>query len=158
VQCNVFPSEEGCESRAVVSAKVKLGDRGPELLFAGVHVEHANVGVRLRQAQQLTRVLADRQPQLGILAGDFNDTPGSAALKAVGLRWQDATAKAPDPTWPADKPEKKIDYVLYRPAKSWRVVSSEVVAESMASDHRPVLVVLEWLGDERHEDATPRSR
>lgn len=37
-----------------------------------------------------------------------------------------------------------IDYVFYRPAEPWRVVSAEVVEESLASDHRPVLVVLEW--------------
>lgn len=146
IRQDVFPSEQRCESRAVVSARVRLGDHGPEVMFAGTHLEHANSAVRLHQAQQLTRVLAQRQPLAAILAGDLNAAPGSPVLKAVCEKWQDATAGKPEPTWPSDKPRNKIDYILYRPAERWRVVSSEVVVEPMASDHRPVLVVLEWQG------------
>lgn len=146
IQCHVFPSEEGCESRAVISARVRLGETGPEILFAATHLEHANVRVRLHQARELKRVLAEREPRLGILAGDLNATPDSDVLREITELWRDATATPPDPTWPADKPRVKIDYILYRPTECWRVVSSEVVPELMASDHRPVLVVLEWQG------------
>jgi endonuclease/exonuclease/phosphatase family metal-dependent hydrolase len=39
----------------------------------------------------------------------------------------------------------RVDHVLVRPAESWRVLESRVFDEPVASDHRPVLVVLEWL-------------
>jgi endonuclease/exonuclease/phosphatase family metal-dependent hydrolase len=41
------------------------------------------------------------------------------------------------------KPAKQIDYVLFRPAGHYRVVSAAVIDEPVASDHRPVRVVLE---------------
>lgn len=141
-----FPSEEKCESRAAVTAKVKLGDRGPEIWFIGTHLEHANAAVRLHQAEALLRATANLTPAAAILAGDFNATPESPVLKMVAQQWQDATISAPGPTWPANKPARKIDYVFYRPAGAWRVVSSEVIHEPLASDHSPVLVVLEWTG------------
>jgi endonuclease/exonuclease/phosphatase family metal-dependent hydrolase len=40
----------------------------------------------------------------------------------------------------------RSDYVLARPAGSWRAVETTVLDETVASDHRPVLVVLEWVG------------
>jgi endonuclease/exonuclease/phosphatase family metal-dependent hydrolase len=40
-----------------------------------------------------------------------------------------------------------VDYVLVRPADLWRVIESSVVDAPVASDHRPVLAVLEWTGD-----------
>jgi endonuclease/exonuclease/phosphatase family metal-dependent hydrolase len=146
VKNHVFKSEEGCESRAAITAKVKLGENGPEILFIGTHLEHANKQVRLRQTERLTQLAEKVTPLSAILAGDFNDTPSSPVLKTILGQWQDGTISSPGPTWPADKPTIKIDYVLYRPADAWRVISCEVVNEPMASDHRPVLVVLEWLG------------
>lgn len=146
VKNHVFASEEGCESRAAITAKVKLGDAGPEVLFIGTHLEHANTGVRQRQADALTEISSKIAPISAILAGDFNDAPNSPVIRKICQQWRDATISSPGPTWPADKPAKQIDFVFYRPADLWRVVSSEVVDEPMASDHRPVLVVLEWLG------------
>jgi endonuclease/exonuclease/phosphatase (EEP) superfamily protein YafD len=40
----------------------------------------------------------------------------------------------------------RVDYVLIRPAGRWRVVESSIVDDAVASDHRPLLVVLEWTG------------
>ncbi len=169
VKRHEFSSEEGCEPRAAITAKVQLGEGGPEILFVGTHLEHANARVRLRQVESLVQILNDAKPHPAILAGDFNDTPDSPVLKtilednpdvrgrrAVGagengpvsfVPWHEASPSLPGGTWPADKPTMKIDYVFYRPAGSWRVVSAEVVAEPAASDHRPVLAVLEWQGE-----------
>jgi endonuclease/exonuclease/phosphatase (EEP) superfamily protein YafD len=40
-------------------------------------------------------------------------------------------------------PKSRIDYVFYRSKQDFRTISSEVLPEAMASDHRPVLAVLE---------------
>ncbi len=40
---------------------------------------------------------------------------------------------------------KKIDYVLYKPANRWKVLETKVIDEKIASDHCPLLTVLELL-------------
>ena len=74
-----------------------------------------------------------------ILAGDLNDTPGSAVLQRLSNRWRVADT---GPTFPADRPDRRIDYVAWTPVSEWTLVSQTVIAEAVASDHRPVLVVL----------------
>lgn len=114
-------------------------------MFAGTHLEHAKAPVRLCQAQKLNPALAAKNTLPTILAGDFNDVPDSPAIKVLQPHWTDATSGQPDPTWPADQPRLKIDYVFFRPVDGWRVVEKQVINESLASDHRPLLVVLEWM-------------
>jgi hypothetical protein len=114
-------------------------------VFAGTHLEHAKATLRLCQAQKLNPALAAENTWPTILAGDLNDVPDSPAIKVLQPHWTDATAGQPDPTWPSDQPRLKIDYVFFRPADGWRVVEKQVINESVASDHRPLLVVLEWV-------------
>ncbi|MBM6864900.1 endonuclease/exonuclease/phosphatase family protein [Bacteroides caecigallinarum] len=75
------------------------------------------------------------------LAGDFNDSPNSEFMKKLK---KDFRLLSNDGvfTWPADNPEKTIDYIMVL-KKSSEIVSKirgEVLNEPMASDHRPVLV------------------
>ncbi len=39
--------------------------------------------------------------------------------------------------------DSRIDYIFYQPASLFRVTHAEVIPESMASDHRPVLAIFE---------------
>ena len=52
------------------------------------------------------------------------------------------------PTVPAISPKSKIDSILFRPAKRWRVLETSVIVEEVASDHRPVLSILELLKED----------
>ena len=144
-----LPFTPGREPRCAISARVALAVGGPEVLFAATHLEHARAELRLHQAQALDRAMAAAGPMPAILAGDLNDAPGSAPLRILLEHWTDATADRPQPTWPADEPSSKIDYVLFRPAGSWRVIETQVLDERAASDHRPLLVVLEWVATSR---------
>jgi len=150
VQVHDLPFTEGCESRCALAARVRLGEAGPEIVFASTHLEHAKASLRLCQAQKLNPVLAAKNTLPTILAGDFNDVPDSPAIKVLQPHWTDATAGQPDPTCPSGRPRLKIDYVFFRPVDGWHVVEKQVVNESVTSDHRPLLVVLEcvpsWLG------------
>ena len=49
-------------------------------------------------------------------------------------------------TYPSKKPGKQIDFIFYRPTDAWRVVETKVLNEPVASDHCPILAVLEWRG------------
>ncbi len=77
------------------------------------------------------------------LAGDLNTEPGSAELTSFEEEWTILNNRQ-DFTFPANNPHVCIDFVLARKAENWRteVLDSKVVAENIASDHRPVYVRL----------------
>lgn len=83
-----------------------------------------------------------------ILAGTLNFYPDDPAAERLRVqdRWIDAALYAGNEqaTYPADKPKQRIDYVFFREARYTRVVESRVLNEPVASDHRPLLVVLEY--------------
>ena len=68
---------------------------------------------------------------------------------SVTMSVQYPSAGAPAFTFPSRDPVKRIDYVMIRPPERWRVVESRVVEEEAASDHRPLLVVLQRLPAKR---------
>jgi endonuclease/exonuclease/phosphatase family metal-dependent hydrolase len=138
-----LPFTEGREPRAAISARVRLGESGPEILFVGTHLEHADAALRLRQAQHLARELAAVEGVPALLTGDLNAVPDSPPMRALLRSWADAGADHPAPTCPAAAPTARIDYILFRPADRWRVVEYRVIEEKVASDHRPVAAVLE---------------
>jgi endonuclease/exonuclease/phosphatase family metal-dependent hydrolase len=47
-------------------------------------------------------------------------------------------------TFPADGPAREIDFILVRPRNGFRVLEHRVLGEEVASDHRPILLVLEF--------------
>ena len=93
----------------------------------------------LKQAETLAKAVENRHEPM-VLAGDFNDGPESAALKAFSMQWKAAPKKEPKFTSPANKPSVEIDHVLLRGLEPKEPAT--VLAESVASDHRPVLVVV----------------
>lgn len=142
-----LPFTRGFELRAVLEAELDwrpAGKRVPLRMFAS-HFDNASAGDRAASARMLVE-LAKAQPEApSILAADLNALPDSEPLSILGAEWRSATAGRVLPTYRADNPQRQIDYVLFRPAERWRVVEVRVLDEAMASDHRPVLVVLELL-------------
>jgi len=136
------PSDE----RIALFATIKQPRPLPDLLFIGTHLHHVSDAFRVSEANVLNGLLAEtiakREPAVMVL-GDFNATPESKVVVAMRQKWDDPTADA-GMTFPADKPVKKIDYVLLPKGHGWTVVSAKVVDEPMASDHRPVVVELRW--------------
>ncbi|MBP7935447.1 MAG: endonuclease/exonuclease/phosphatase family protein [Phycisphaerae bacterium] len=114
--------------------------------FISTHWDHLNDDVdRVLQAKAVAELAATEPVVPVILAGDLNAEPGSVPLAALGAGWLDTTPAAPEPSFPSDRPTIRIDFIFARPANHWRGVSAEVVHEPWASDHRPVLAVLELL-------------
>lgn len=78
------------------------------------------------------------------VGGDLNAEPGSAVIEMVrGSPVRDAWAECGTGSglsYPASRPVKRIDYLLV--PSGWRCVSGSVI-ETEASDHRPVLFVLQ---------------
>ncbi len=102
----------------------------------GLHLEE-----RRGQSADLLR-LAERAEAAGrpaVIMGDLNALSVSPEVMPVRQRMLDAGAGA-GPTFPADKPERRIDY-CFAP-KTWRVLQALVVPTE-ASDHRALVVEVE---------------
>jgi endonuclease/exonuclease/phosphatase family metal-dependent hydrolase len=142
-----LPGKKGQETRIVVEARVEPGGGRPALTFLATHFQHDDAATRKEQAAKLNELFGTADRPL-ILAGDLNATPDSEPMKLIAEKWSYATAPGKGLfTIPAGEPRRQIDYVLFRPAGRFRVVEAKVIAEPVASDHRPVLAVLEWAGD-----------
>ena len=144
VAVHPLPAAKGYEPRALLEAKVRAGKGGPLVLFFGTHLDHLSDTQRIAQAKVINRIARSLEGIPMILAGDLNASPGSPVMAEFFKEWTPAALQA-GPTFPADKPGRKIDWVLFRPARRWRVLQARVVREPVASDHRPLQVVLELL-------------
>lgn len=121
--------------------RFSLWVRTPEAVFVGVHL-YRTEAERLAQAQRLVDTFADEEGPV-VVAGDFNSEPGSVVMDYIGQHWQIAAKEPPSLTFPAGEPVKEIDFILYRPEEDFTIVTSRVIDERMASDHRPILLELQ---------------
>ncbi|HTN74388.1 MAG TPA: endonuclease/exonuclease/phosphatase family protein [Pirellulaceae bacterium] len=129
-----LPSEQPNEPRSALEAKIKPDNGLPELVFLSTHLCHLSERVRTQQAKKLNEIVAADVGPPVLLAGDFNAQYDSDTLRALReKRWLDSAKHA-----------KVIDYILLRPIDGWRVVELQTLDEPVASDHLPILAVLEW--------------
>ncbi len=143
-----LPYTMGNEPRSALMVRVRIGPRGRSLWFIGTHLDHTrNPADRLAQAREINRLVALESEGLFILAGDLNATPETEVMSTFYEMWTDAAVVAgnPQPTIPSDSPRRRIDYILYRPVEKFRVIEMQVLHEPVASDHAPVLAVLELM-------------
>ena len=146
---HALPVKEGEERRCALVVTVRPWDAGPPVAFVVTHLNHRDEAERVREVEEIHRVLADEKRPT-VLAGDLNARPETPPIQRFAGAWLDAAAGAgleTSFTFPSDKPVRRIDYVLLRPAAAWRVIETAVVNEPVASDHRPVLAVVEWRGE-----------
>lgn len=144
VRAHHLPFHPGLEPRTALAARVRPGEGLPELLFVGTHLCHQREETRTEQTTRLNTLFAEADLPV-ILAGDLNARPGSAPMDVLlEEHWVDAIA-----------PQSRIDYILYRRDDPWHVAEVQILDEPVASDHQPVLAVLEWRGprSERGPDA-----
>lgn len=117
---------------------------GQHLRFVSTHFQHNVAEDRVAEAHAINAIFAaDDDEMPTILAGDMNALPDSEPVQVLLERWSNATDAPASPTAPSDEPISRIDYIFYRPASLFRLSHAEVIPESMASDHRPVLAVFE---------------
>lgn len=126
------------EQRGLLQVRVVWDGREIELWNTHIDYRPDDSERRLNAAEILARQEASDVPV--ILCGDFNDLPGSAVYSQLTATFRDSRAgDASAFTYPAEMPKKRIDWVLLTP--TWEVVEAWV-PETVASDHRGVVVVL----------------
>ena len=137
-----LPNPSNREPRIAVSSMIQTA-MGYTVRFVGLHLDAAAEDeTRWLQVNALREAFGEEKALPTILAGDFNDVPGSRSMDRLFKDWADTSFGNPSPTSPANAPAQRIDYVLLRP-KIWGVVRSDGLDESVASDHRPLLVTLQ---------------
>ena len=135
------------EPRSALCVTLKLPDSKlpfQEFLFVATHLDTKDKA-RLSSVPLIEKALESKPGVPTILAGDLNALPPSPTMLEFGKTWSNATSKEGLFTSPAGKPSKQIDYVLYRPFELWSVLETKVLDEAIASDHRPILAVLQFL-------------
>lgn len=133
---------EGNEPRVALAVEIAAPD-GTVVTLVNVHFDWvADDAFRFTQASEVAKSL-DAVSGPWIAIGDFNDLPGSRTIDLFHARAEEA-AKPRNRrfTFPSTDPEREIDFVFVAPEDRWSVSGVEVIDESMASDHRPVLASL----------------
>lgn len=124
--------------RGAIAVTVRGPDKKP-LRFISTHFQHNVPEDRVAEAKAINSLFADDATSIPtILAGDMNATPDSEPIQILLEKWANATDDPASPTAPSPKPRSRIDYIFYRPSSPFRVIDAKVIAEVMASDHRPV--------------------
>jgi len=139
---HILPMKSGLagEQRSVAIIKIEPVS-GKAVLFASTHLDLKKPHREI-QATTLVDLFKDRVTPV-VLCGDFNDVEGSVPLTILDKEFERTCSGQECPgTIPVDSPKRTIDFIMYHPKTSMRVKSSTVIAETYASDHRPVLAEL----------------
>jgi endonuclease/exonuclease/phosphatase family metal-dependent hydrolase len=130
------------ESRGALAVKIRLPASGKPLWFVTTHLGTDDSGAeQLQQVKELLEWLRRLGMGSVIVAGDFNQTPDSAAICLLRSEFVDLfidSGEGNGATFDALKPKERIDYLFVRKMDFARLLSIRV-PETNASDHRPVV-------------------
>ena len=138
----MYQNTREAERRGFVRIVVSVN--GTQVSFVTTHLDYQYEDGRVFEAQQLLSRLKDVKGPL-IVVGDFNDIPAGDAYKLMRDQFDDAWDTHPADqgfSYPADKPAKRIDYILFRRNDGIRAKQARIVT-TLASDHVPVVADLE---------------
>ena len=129
------------EPRALLAVECSLSSRGsPEgvFTFIATHLDWRN---SIESVPLIEERFKEDPNKPALLAGDLNAGQDSPTMKLLGETWSIAGAAS-------------IDYILYRPASRWRAIEAKVLDEKVASDHPPVVAVVELLPAPKRAEQT----
>jgi endonuclease/exonuclease/phosphatase family metal-dependent hydrolase len=144
----------GLHLRAMAAAVLAVGRGGPRFTVASTHLsldEEQRRGHVEEVLERLAGVSEEYRTPTTVLCGDFNSYPDSAEWASIGARFDDAWSVRPvgeEFTSTARNPYQRLDAVFV--SKGTTVVRAGVPVDlakpadlAVASDHRPVLAVLD---------------
>ncbi len=131
------------EPRRAARVTVRSLD-GRQLTLINAHLDWLeDDSVRFAQLEVLLEHAKDIEDPV-IIAGDLNDVPGSRVIARLSetftpIEPADGSAGS---TFPANAPDRRIDWMAIHPAVAIRTSGTHVIDEPVASDHRPVAAFL----------------
>lgn len=114
-------------NRRILWGKIKIGER--DVYLGSVHNDSFDVITNEKQVQQILEFCAGKDV---ILAGDFNSLPEWAPVRRLQDSKRFAGNFAGPPTFPADAPDRRIDFIFAPP--HWRLIDERVLCDDV-SDH-----------------------
>ncbi|NND85443.1 MAG: hypothetical protein HKN46_09880 [Acidimicrobiia bacterium] len=125
---------------ALAVLEVEVATEAGPVSVVSVHLA-GSLDERMAQARLLDELFTDGDHPV-VLAGDFNGRPDDAVVQALGRRWSILPKSGARFTYPADEPDREIDFVMIPPDGQLRPVRHVVTHEPLASDHRPLVADL----------------
>jgi endonuclease/exonuclease/phosphatase family metal-dependent hydrolase len=148
IRLTVQPPQERAGGSFEPRVGIHVAARTPR---GAVHIVNTHLdpaGEATFRHQEVIRLLAHASANVPpdaalIVGGDLNARPATPEIAALRLVLADAWARCGDGgpgfSFPAHQPDRRIDYILFR--GMW--CSSARVIDTEASDHRPVLAILQ---------------
>lgn len=142
-----LPYTPGDEPRAAIEITTVLPSTDT-ISFIGTHLDHLKLETnRIMQAKHINKTFSSNKYPT-ILTGDLNAEPNSETMTILEGIWSPSYNKEnPQATYPSDNPTKKIDYVMFYPKHRWKVLKTEIIQDTIASDHCAYLVTLQLLDE-----------
>ncbi len=123
-----------------------------KITFNSIDINLAVVHLSVNQTESekqlpyiLEKILANKNGP-ALLAGDFNSTPFSSTIKKMDAGGYTRTNT--DPTKfsiPSNSPNRELDYISFKPKERFTVESHTVLTGISASDHLPIVSILNVL-------------
>ena len=132
-----FPLPQKIVAEQRVLSQVSVTINNQEIIFANTHLDatrpHDN---RNAQMQFIMDIYKDTKSPV-FLCGDLNSVPESDAIKLLDQHFKRTCVENCANTVPQINPRRVIDYIATKNL-NWSVIDYQVIAETYASDHRPI--------------------
>lgn len=143
MKVHALPTDEtaGGEHRVLAIGTVTLPG-GKTFHFACTHLDaERNDASRLLQIKEIKRLTEESSYPL-IIAGDFNAVAGSSVINILDENFTRTCSNCKS-TLLEDGNTDAIDFIAFRSKTEFEVISHNVVNERQASDHMPVIAVIQ---------------
>jgi endonuclease/exonuclease/phosphatase family metal-dependent hydrolase len=133
-----LPQEIKAENRILAYATLNVDAQ--QFIIANTHLDATRSQEnRVVQMKEILKTFEQEKLPV-ILCGDLNSVAGSEPINLLDSLFKRTCLSDCAGTVPQDKPFRTIDFIAVR-NNTWPLLSYEVIAETYASDHRPVLAV-----------------
>lgn len=144
IKIHLLPKYPDLEQRVLGTAVIKLTSK-ERIVAAVTHLQHNDHENRVDQIKEIIQIL-NSETRPVILGGDFNEkTTATDFFEPFDKAFTRTCIGYDCPnTFPAVNPSSIIDFLAFKPATAFSVNSHTIVNETYASDHLPVVSVLEF--------------
>ena len=155
----LLPNVDQGDQRGVIRAELRIPGMDQPLIVLATHLDHRpDDRERVASAKAINGLVERTPDRPALLIGDMTAVIGSPTLKLLDARWQ-RTNTLQLPTIPVTKPQRQIDFICVRPflvgqsppadgqspPQRWKLIDTRVLDEPVASDHLPIVAVVELL-------------
>ena len=133
--------EPKAEQRVLAIGTLEV-KKGVYIRFASTHLDaQKNDDNRILQVREINKLVSNEKLPI-VIAGDLNAIPGSQTVNIFDSVFT-RTCKDCGFTIPVINPNKTIDHIAFKTGNNFSVTSNKVIPETYASDHLPIISVLE---------------